>query len=62
MNEDSPPPGKRRKRETGRISKENATYYCEEKISKTKIGKLCAKLEINVQALVNVCSFDVEVR
>ena len=53
---------KRHKRDSGRISKENATYYCEEKISKTKIGKLCAKLGINVQALVNVCSFDVEVR
>ena len=52
---------KRHKRESGRISKENATYYCEEKISKTKIGKLCAKLGINVQALVDVCSFDVEV-
>ena len=53
---------KRHKRESGRISKENATYYCEEKISRTKIGKLCAKLGINVQALVNVCSFDVEVK
>ena len=53
---------KRHKRESGRISKENATYYCEAKISKTKIGKLCAKLGINVQALVNVCSFDVEVK
>ena len=53
---------KRHKRESGRISKENATYYCEERMSKTKIGKLCAKLGINVQALVNVCSFDVEVK
>lgn len=53
---------KRHKRESRRISKENATHYCEEKISKTKIGKLCAKLGINVQALVNVCSFDVEVK
>ena len=53
---------KRHKRESGRISKENATYYCEEKISKTTIGKLCAKLGINVQALVDVCSFDVEVK
>ena len=53
---------KRHKRESGRISKENATNYCEEKISKTKIGKLCGKLGINVQALVNVCSFDVEVK
>ena len=53
---------KRHKRESGRISKENATYYCEKKISKSKIGKLCAKLGINVQALVNGCSFDVEVK
>jgi len=52
---------KRHKRESGLISKENATYYCEERISKTNIGKLCAKLGINVQALVDVCSFDVEV-
>ncbi|XP_067041983.1 uncharacterized protein [Acropora muricata] len=54
------PSHKRRKRESGRISKENATYYCEARISKTKIGKLCAKIGINVQALVNTCSFDVE--
>ena len=53
---------KRHKRESRRISKANATYYCEERISKTKIGKLCAKIGINVQALVNVCSFDVEVK
>ena len=53
---------KRHKRESERISKENATYYCEEKIAESKIGKLCAKLGINVQALVNVCSFDVEVK
>ena len=53
---------KRHKRESGRISKENATYYCEKRISKTKIGKLCAKIGINVQALVNICSFDVEVK
>lgn len=53
---------KRHKRESGRISKENATYYCEERISKTKIGKLCAKIGINVQALVNICSFDIEVK
>ena len=56
------PSSERRKREAGRISKENATYYCEEKISRTKIGKLCAKLGINVEALVNICSFDVEVK
>ena len=56
------PSHKRQKRESGRISKENATYYCEARIAKTKIGKLCAKIGINVQALVNTCSFDVEVK
>ena len=55
------PSRKRHKREAGRISKENATYHCEERISKTKIGKLCEKIGIDVQALVNACSFDVEV-
>ncbi|XP_067040326.1 neurogenic locus notch homolog protein 1-like [Acropora muricata] len=54
------PSRKRHKREAGRISKENATYHCEERISKTKIGKLCEKIGIDVQALVNACSFDVE--
>ena len=44
------------------ISKENATYYCAERISKTEIGKLCAKVGVNVQALVNTCAVDVEVR
>ena len=43
------------------ISKENATRYCAERISETKIGKLCAKVGVNVQALVNTCSSDVEV-
>lgn len=52
---------KRHKRESGRISKENATYFCEERVSNTKIGKLCAKIGINAQALVNACSFDLEV-
>ena len=55
------PSRKRHKREARRISKENATYHCEERISKTRIGKLCEKIGINVQALVNACSFDVEV-
>ncbi len=43
------------------VSKENATRYCAERISETKIGKLCAKVGANVQALVNTCSADVEV-
>lgn len=55
------PVRKRHKRESGRISKENATYYCEEIISNTKIAKLCAKIGINAHALVNACSFDLEV-
>ena len=44
-----------------KISKENATRYCAEKISETKIGKLCAKIGVNVQTLVTVCSSDIEV-
>ena len=56
------PSHKRQKRESGLMSKENATNYCEGRISKTKIGKLCATIGINVQALVNACSFDVEVK
>lgn len=43
------------------VSKENATRYCEERISETKIGKLCAKVGVNVQALVNICSVDIQV-
>lgn len=45
----------------GPVSKENATRYCAARISETKIGKLCAKVGVNVQALVNTCSADVEV-
>ena len=41
------------------VSKENATRYCAERISETKIGKLCAKVGVNVQALVNICSVDI---
>lgn len=51
----------RRAMQTGKISKENATRYCAERISETEIGKLCAKVGVNVQALVNICSADVEV-
>ena len=51
----------RREVELGSVPKENATRYCAERISETKIGKLCAKIGVNVQALVNTCSADVEV-
>ena len=43
------------------ISKENATRYCAERISETKIGKLCAKVGVNVEVLVQVCAADIEV-
>ena len=43
------------------VSKDNATQYCAERLLETKVGKLCAKLGTNVQALVNVCSADIEV-
>ncbi|XP_015780130.1 PREDICTED: von Willebrand factor D and EGF domain-containing protein-like, partial [Acropora digitifera] len=46
--------------ETPVVSKDNATRYCAERLLETKVGKLCAKLGINVQALVNVCSADIE--
>ncbi len=45
----------------GPVSKANATRFCAARISETKIGKLCAKVGVNVQALVNTCSADVEV-
>ena len=44
-----------------KISKENATRYCAERIANTEIGILCAKVGVNVQALVNTCAIDVEV-
>ena len=43
------------------VSKENATRYCAERLLETRVGQLCAKLGTNVQALVNVCSADIEV-
>ena len=52
---------KSRWEETVVVSKDNATRYCAERLLETKVGKLCAKLGINVQALVNVCSADIEV-
>ena len=52
---------KRSKRSVNSISKENATRYCNEKLAETSVGKLCAKMGTNVQALVNVCASDIEV-
>lgn len=43
------------------ITRDNATRYCNEKLAETLVGKLCAKLGANVQALVKVCSADIEV-
>ena len=57
----TPPLRMRRRREAEKISKENATYYCAEKISRTKIGKLCANAGVDLQALIDVCAIDVEV-
>lgn len=51
----------KRESQVGQISKENATRYCAERISETEIGDLCAKVGVNVQALVNTCSADIEV-
>ncbi|PFX16674.1 Neurogenic locus notch-like protein 2, partial [Stylophora pistillata] len=42
------------------VPKENATRYCATRISDTELGKLCAKVGVNVQQLVNTCSVDVE--
>ena len=55
-------PRVRRAVQAGYMSKENATRYCEERISKTEIGKLCVKIGVNVQGLVDACAADVEVR
>lgn len=52
---------KRQKRSVNVISKENATRYCAERLAETPVGKMCAKLGTNVQALVNVCASDIEV-
>lgn len=52
---------KRQKRSMNVISKGNATRYCAERLAETPVGKMCAKLGTNVQALVNVCASDVEV-
>ena len=52
----------RRAVQDGHMSKENATRYCEERISDTEIGKLCVKIGVNVQGLVDACSADIVVR
>ena len=54
-------PHERPKRSLNPISKENATRYCAERLTETPVGKLCAKIGTNVQALVNICSSDIEV-
>ena len=51
----------RRAAQVGQISKANATRYCAERISETEIGKICAKVGVNVLALVKTCSADVAV-
>ena len=51
----------RLKRSVNAISKDNATRYCVQRLAETPVGKLCTKLGTNVQALVNVCSSDIEV-
>ncbi|XP_020629148.1 von Willebrand factor D and EGF domain-containing protein-like isoform X2 [Orbicella faveolata] len=51
---------KRQKRSVNVISKENVTRYCAERLAETPVGKMCAKLGTNVQALVNVCASDLE--
>ena len=61
MNPLDPEAHKRQKRFADVISKENATRYCAERLAETPVGKMCAKLGTNVQALVNVCASDIEV-
>ncbi|PFX12492.1 von Willebrand factor D and EGF domain-containing protein [Stylophora pistillata] len=51
---------KRQRRSANVISKENATRYCAERLAETNVGKMCAKLGTNVQALVTVCASDIE--
>lgn len=54
-------PRVRREAQIGPFSRANASRYCSERISETKIGKLCAKLGVDVQSLVDTCSDDVVV-
>ena len=51
----------RRAAQFGQVSKANATSYCAERISETEIGKMCAKVGVNVQTLVDTCSADIVV-
>lgn len=51
----------RREAQIGPLSRENASRYCAERISETKIGKLYAKLGVDVHSLVDTCSDDVVV-
>lgn len=44
------------------FTRENATDYCMDKVSKTDIGKLCATLGVNVPEIVTSCSIDLEVK
>ena len=53
---------KRASEDKPKFTNENATRYCMEKISNTEVGRLCAKLGVNVQAMVNSCSIDLEVK
>ncbi|XP_068719980.1 uncharacterized protein [Montipora capricornis] len=56
----TPPLRVRRRREPAKqVLKEDSVQYCEERISDAKIGKLCAKVGVNVRALVSVCSDDI---
>lgn len=52
----------RRAVQAGHMSKANATRYCKERISETEIGKLCIKIGMDVQGLVDSCAADIEVR
>ena len=45
-----------------KFTKENATLYCMEKISNSEVGRLCSKLGVNVPAMVNSCSIDLQVK
>lgn len=45
-----------------RFSKEDATHYCRKLIADTDIGKSCAKVGSNAQALVDSCSIDLKVK
>jgi len=48
-------------RRAAQISKKDATLHCAKRVSDTEIGRLCTKVGVDVQALVEACSVDVEV-